>query len=165
LKGCNIFYKMEYTIEKSGNGTHFILLDTKTAATLTSNNNKRVIATLNGIFELHCAIQTIKAGGYFVYIGSAICKKLQLKKGSAVQVIFVKDTTEYQFEMPEELNEVLNTDPEAHDIFHALTPGNQRGLMHLVTLLKSGDKRIERALIIAEKIKHGITSPRLILKK
>jgi uncharacterized protein YdeI (YjbR/CyaY-like superfamily) len=67
--------------------------------------------------------------------------------------------------MPEELKVVLEMDVEADKLFHKLTEGNQRGLMYLVTLVKSSDKRIERALLIAEKIKVGITAPRLILKK
>jgi uncharacterized protein YdeI (YjbR/CyaY-like superfamily) len=58
----------------------------------------------------------------------------------------------------------LDTDDEANKIFHALTAGNQRGLIYLLSLVKSSDKKIERALKIAERIKQGITSPRLILK-
>jgi uncharacterized protein YdeI (YjbR/CyaY-like superfamily) len=60
--------------------------------------------------------------------------------------------------------EVLASDPEADRVFHSLTEGNQRGLMYLVTQVKSSDKRIDRALKIADKIKQGITSPRVILK-
>jgi uncharacterized protein YdeI (YjbR/CyaY-like superfamily) len=67
--------------------------------------------------------------------------------------------------MPEELSEVLCQDPDADAVFQNLTDGNKRGIIYLVTLLKTSDKRIERALIIAEKLKLGVTSPRLILKK
>ena len=42
--------------------------------------------------------------------------------------------------------------------------GNKRGLMYLVSQVKSSDKRIERSFIIAAKLKRGITSPREILK-
>ena len=74
------------------------------------------------------------------------------------------DNTDYQFAIPQELEEVLNTDDEANQIFNSLTEGNQRGLMYLVSQVKSVDKRIERALKISERLKNGITSPRLILK-
>jgi uncharacterized protein YdeI (YjbR/CyaY-like superfamily) len=66
--------------------------------------------------------------------------------------------------MPEELREVLDTDPEAGRVFDSLTEGNKRGLMYLVSQVKSSDKRIERSFIIAAKLKRGITSPREILK-
>ncbi|HMP87120.1 MAG TPA: YdeI/OmpD-associated family protein, partial [Lacibacter sp.] len=55
---------------------------------------------------------------------------------------------------------VLESDPEAEALFRKLTPGNQRGLLYLVTRLRSSEKRIERSLHIAEKMKAGITSPR-----
>ncbi len=105
-----------------------------------------------------------KEGGHFIHIGSAISKKLKIKKGLKVTATFFVDHSDYQFEMPEELKEVLNTDSEANKIFHSLIAGNQRGLIYLVTQVKSSDKRIGRALMIVEKIKKGVTAPRAILK-
>lgn len=105
-----------------------------------------------------------KGDGYFVNIGQAICKKLKIKEGSTVTAALSVDSSEYQFEMPEELEEVLNTDEEANQIFNSLTAGNQRGLIYLVMQVKSPDKKIERALKIAARLKSGITSPRVILK-
>ena len=60
---------------------------------------------------------------------------------------------------------MLDTDEAANKIFESLTDGNKRGLIHLITIPKSSDKKIERALLIAEKLKIGISSPRLVLKK
>jgi hypothetical protein len=154
----------EYLLEKFDSGMHYILLDKKTVATLTKDDNKRAICKLNDEVEFHCALMPKKEGGHFINIGSTICKKLKIKEGSKVTATFKIDNTEYQFEMPEELKEVLDTDPKADKIFHSLTEGNQRGLIYLVAQVKSSDKKIERALKIVEKIKNGITSPRLILK-
>jgi hypothetical protein len=156
---------MNYVLQKFDGSMHYIMLDDKTVAALTKNNNKRVICTLNNVTTLHCALMHKKEGGHFIAIGAAICKKLKIKAGATVSASFIIDTTKYQFEMPEELQEVLDTDPMAQKIFTSLTPGNQRGLIYLVSMVKSVDKRIERALLIAQKIKAGIISPRLILKK
>lgn len=154
----------EFILEKFAGGMHYIMLDEQTVISLAHNENKRAICTLNEQLEFHCAIMHKKEGGHFINIGSAICKKLNIKKGSKVIATFITDDSKYQFEMPEELMEVLNTDPEADTIFHSLTKGNQRGLIYLVTQAKSSGKRIERALKIVEKIKIGNTSPRSILK-
>lgn len=154
----------EFVLEKFDSGMHYIMIDKKTVLTLTKNNNKRAICRLNGELEFHCAIMPKKEGGHFINIGLTICKKLNIKEGSKVSATFSIDKTAYQFEMPEELKEVLETDPEADNIFHSLTEGNQRGLIYLVTQVKSSDKKIERALKIAERIKNGVTSPRIILK-
>jgi Bacteriocin-protection, YdeI or OmpD-Associated/Domain of unknown function (DUF1905) len=140
------------------------MLDAKTISKITKNNNKRAVCTVNETENFHCALMPKKEGGHFINIGSVICKKLKLKVGSEITAHFEIDETEYQFDMPEELAEVLNTDEEANVIFHTLTAGNQRGLIYLLSLVKSSDKKIERALKIAERIKEGITSPRLVLK-
>jgi ABC-type lipoprotein release transport system permease subunit len=124
----------------------------------------RVICVANDSVEFHCAFMPKKEGGYFINIGSAICKKLNVKTGDEISVKFKEDTTEYQFEMPEEFIEVLSQDSDADAIFQSLTDGNKRGLIYLVTAVKSRDKRIERAIKIARNLQAGITSPRLILK-
>jgi Bacteriocin-protection, YdeI or OmpD-Associated/Domain of unknown function (DUF1905) len=144
---------------------HHFMLDKKIVTTLTKGGNKRAICKLNDEIEFHCAIMPKKEGGHFVNVGLSICKKLKLKEGSKISATFSVDKTDYQFEMPEELREVLNTDAKAEKLFHSLTDGNQRGLIYLVKQVKSVDKRIERALKIVEQIKNGVTSTRLILKK
>jgi len=154
----------EYILEKFDSGMHYIMLDKQTVDAFSKNGNKRILCTINDQVEFHCAIMPKKEGGHFINIGSTICKKLKIKEGSKVNAVFLVDNSEYQFEMPEELKEVLNTDPEADKIFHSLTAGNQRGLIYLVTQVKSSDKKIERALKIVERIKNGVTSPRIILK-
>lgn len=152
----------EFVMEKFDSGMHYIMLDRKTVLAITKNNNKRAICRLNDELDFHCAIMPKKEGGHFINIGLTICRKL--KEGSKVSATFSVDKTAYQFEMPEELKEVLDTDPKANEIFHSLTEGNQRGLIYLVSQVKSSDKKIERALKIVDRIKHGVTSPRLILK-
>jgi Bacteriocin-protection, YdeI or OmpD-Associated/Domain of unknown function (DUF1905) len=154
-----------YVLEKFPNGMHGIMLSDAVVKFITKGNNKRAICKINNSLTFHCAIMPRKSGGHFVVIGSKICKQLKIKQGSKITAKFEIDKTAYQFEMPEELKVVLEMDATANNLFHQLTEGNQRGLMYLVTLVKSSDKRIERALLIAEKIKIGISAPRLILKK
>jgi len=154
----------QYTVERFDGGMHFIALDEATIAPFTANGNKRIICKFNDAVSFHCAILFKKDIGYYIHFGLTICKQLGIKKGAIITATFSQDSTTYQFEIPEELEEVLATDYEASKAFEALTPGNQRGLMYLVTQVKSTDKLIERALTIAEKIKCGITSPKIILK-
>jgi uncharacterized protein YdeI (YjbR/CyaY-like superfamily) len=154
-----------FLLYRFNNGMHYLTLDAKTVQRLTKNNNKRVICRINDEVELHSAILQQKEVGHYIMISAAICKKLRIKAGTCVTATFKIDDSDYQFEMPEELGEVLATDPEASAVFHALTKGNQRSLIYLVSQVKSVDKRIERALTIAERIKVGHTSPRTILQR
>jgi len=154
----------EYQLKRFENGMHYIRLKDDTVTFLTANDNKRAICKINNLVEFHCAILPKKEGWHFVQISLKICKKLNVKEGDIVTANFSIDTTPYQFEMPEELAEVLATDELANQIFHHLTIGNQRSLIYLVAQVKSTDKRIERALKIAYQIKNGITSATQILK-
>ena len=55
---------------------------------------------------------------------------------------------------------MLKTDKKANSTFENLTDGNKRGIIYLVSKVKSVEKRIEKSLRIAEYLKTGITSPR-----
>ncbi len=152
-----------YQLEKFESGMHYFMLDTDTTSKFLKNGNKRLKCNIDNL-EFHCAIMPKKEGGHFINIGAAICKKLNLSVGRTFHASFRADETEYQFDMPDEFKAVLETDPNAEQIFRALTEGNQRGLIYLVSQVKSTGKRIERALKIAERMKDGIVSPRLVLK-
>jgi hypothetical protein len=156
--------KTEYKLDKFSSGMHYIMVDSNIVDTFKNIDNKRAICRLNDQVEFHCAFMPKKEGGHFVNIGLTTCKKLKIKEGSIVTATFKTDNSEYPFEMPEEFSEVLNLDTDANNIFQNLKDGNQRGLIYLVTQVKSSDKRIERALKIADRLKNGITSPRTILK-
>ena len=151
-----------YKLAKFNSGMHYIMVDKEIVDAFKCMGTHRAMCRLNDHVEFHCAFMPKKQGGYFVNIGSKICKKLKIKEGSTVTATFAADKTDYQFEMPEELREVFNLDSNANTIFQSLTEGNQRGLIYLVTQVKSSDRRIERALKIADRLKNGITSPRLI---
>jgi Bacteriocin-protection, YdeI or OmpD-Associated/Domain of unknown function (DUF1905) len=144
---------------------HAIPITASVAAAFIANGNRRVICTINRAHTVHAALMFRKAeGDYYIYAGKDLLKKTGLAAGDVVTIQLATDHSAYQFDMPEELAEVLATDAAAHTIFHGLTPGRQRGLIHLVAMLKTVDKRIERALKIADKIKTGITSPAAVLK-
>lgn len=157
--------KDTFTLKKFEMGMHYIILDNSVANKFLQNGNKRILCKLNDEIEIHCAIMPSKDGNYYINIGLKYCKQLNIEEGSKVKAVFSPDDSEFQFEMPEELQAVLDTDPEAQNIFNLLTKGKQRSLIYLITLVKSSDKKIERALLITKKLKEGITSPKIILKK
>jgi hypothetical protein len=150
-------------IEKFSNGMHYVMVDEKIVDSFLSKGSKRALCLIENT-TFHCAFMPKKEGGYFINLGSSTCKKLHLKEGNEVTLSFREDNSEFQFEIPEEFTEVLYQDPDANAVFQALTSGNKRGLIYVITLVKSSEKRIERALKVAEKLKMGITSPRLVLK-
>jgi Bacteriocin-protection, YdeI or OmpD-Associated/Domain of unknown function (DUF1905) len=156
----------KHIIQSMGAGyMHYIELDAKTVKRVTAGGNKRVVCDLNNTISLHAAVMKTKEGMYYLMISAANLKKLNAKAGSTVKAEIEIDTSELQFNMPEEFAEVIATDPAAKKIFDTLTPGNKRGLIALVNIVKSTDKKIERALLIAAKLKVGVSSPAKILQK
>lgn len=156
----------KHIIQNMGAGyMHYIELDTKTVKRVTAGRNKRVVCKLNNTISIHAAVMKTKEGMYYLMINAANLKKLSVKAGSTVKAEIEIDKSELQFHIPEEFAEVIATDPAAKKIFDSLTPGNKRGLIALVNMPKSSDKKIERALLIATKLKNGINSPAKILKK
>jgi Bacteriocin-protection, YdeI or OmpD-Associated/Domain of unknown function (DUF1905) len=149
---------------KFDSGMHYTMVEDSIVRTFAVKNSKRAICIIKNT-RFHCAFMPKKEGGYFINLGSKICKELELRVGSQVALSFEEDKSEFQFDMPEEFAEVLALDPDADAVFQSLTDGNKRGLIYLITLLKTSEKRIERALKVAEKLKLGVTSPRLIMKK
>jgi hypothetical protein len=154
-----------YTIHKMGSGyMHYIELDAATVKKLASSGNKRVVCELNKTITLHAAIMKTKEGMHYIMIAAKHLKQLRLKAGSTVTATLRKDTSELQFSIPEEFAEVFDTDPEAKQAFDALTDGRKRGLIAWAGMVKSSEKKIERALKIADRLKQGITDLRQLIK-
>ena len=154
---------MKTAINKFDSGMHYIELPSKIAEKYIQSGHKRIICIIDNSYELHCAIMKVKDGFYYLTVGNRILKDLNIKNKQVISIEFKEDRTEIQFSLPEEFKEVIQTDSEANKIFNSLTAGNKRGLISLVLQVKSIDKRIERSLKIAEKLKHGIKSPQKML--
>jgi hypothetical protein len=116
------------------------------------DSSRRVVCVLNDVLTLHAAIMPHN-NGWVISMNKNNLKKLGLKVGASVEVSMSQDTSEFGLPMPEELSEVLEQDAEAKKYFDALTAGKKRSFIHIVSAVKNIDKRIERALIIVERLK------------
>lgn len=124
------------------------------------DHGKRCCYQLDGGQLYHAALLPRAVGGYYIILNKQARAIAGITTGSSVTVTLTPDTSDFQCEMPDELAEVLATDPEAYEVFQSLTPGRQRSLIYLVTAVKSTDKRIERALRVARALQIGQTDPR-----
>lgn len=115
--------------------------------------NRRVVCTINNSLSFQCALMPKGDGTYFILLNKANLNKLKLQLGDTVDIQLKKDESEYGLPMPEEMAEVLYSDPEGDELFHALTPGKQRNLLYIVNKVKSPDLRIHKALVIVEHLK------------
>ena len=116
-------------------------------------NHKRIICTLNDKVTFQAALMPNKSGYHFININKENRDKLKLKLGAEVQVEIKKDKSKYGLPMPEELEELLNQDPEGDELFHSLTPGKQRNLLYIVGKPKRSETRLKKAVVVIEHLK------------
>ena len=102
---------------------------------------------------MHCALMSAGDGSYFINTNKDVRKKLGLVPGSKVDVSLQEDSSEYGMSVPEELSTAWNLDDYAYELFHKLTPGKQRSLIHIIGKLKSSEKRIQKSLTLLEYLK------------
>ena len=125
-----------------------IAVPTAIAERLTADGNRRVVCTINEDYKMHCALMSSE-DYWYIMLSKNMRTKMRLKKGSVIQVQIETDTSEYGMEMPEELLETFNQEPEAFEFFKSLTPGKQRTLIYIVNKVKNTDSRLRKALAIA----------------
>lgn len=115
--------------------------------------DKRVVCSINGSTLLHCALMSNGDGTFFIMTNADFRKKHQLNEGDELIVKLEKDESKYGMYVPDFFEELCFQDPEADRIFHELTSGKQRTLLHLISKLKREEKQLEKALIIFDYIK------------
>lgn len=148
-------------------GQHVIDVPSEAVAHVNGLGSKRVIAELEldgKTLKIHGSLHPQADGQGFVQVGSKGMKQLGASSGDVVEVRLRNDDTLYQCEFPDAMAEVLATDPLAQAAFERLRPGTVRGFLFWVLDVKSADKQVERALQVAEGLKHGVTSPQELVR-
>ncbi len=116
-------------------------------------DNRRIICTLNEAQTFHAALMPNGNGGFFITINSEIRKKLKLGEAAELHVQLKNDKSKYGIHLPEEMEELLLVDEEGSDLFHQLTPGKQRSLLHLIGKPKSSAIRLKKAVVVLDFLK------------
>ncbi|MFA0963628.1 YdeI/OmpD-associated family protein [Roseivirga sp. BDSF3-8] len=132
---------------------HHIPVPRDHAEPFTSLNEKRVLCTLQGKVTIHAALMHDGKGDYFILANKTLRNKLGLSLGQDVKVSLETDNSPYGMEVPEELTELFSQDEEADNLFHSLTSGKQRSLIHWVSSVKNPDLRLKRGLVMTRHLK------------
>src|SRR5688500_14631827 len=101
-------------------GWHFIGVSREIADRFQfPKGSRRVVCTLNGTESFPCALMPYN-GAFFLMVNKRIRTRLGIGPGDPVSVELAKDESKYGLPMPEELQEVLNQDPEGEKYFQSL---------------------------------------------
>lgn len=149
--------KFKATITKSTgeSGWHYLPVEAKIVEKFAFKGKfKRVVCTINGSLSFQCALMPW-GEIFYIIVNKEKRDSIGIEGGELVNVELVRDESKYGLPMPEELQEVLNQDPDGDRLFHALSPGKQRSLIYMISNVKNIDKRIHVALIILEHLKEN----------
>lgn len=101
---------------------------------------------------------------FMISFGKRYQKELGVDRIDFFELQIFENTTKYGVEVPEEFQAVLDSDPEALEGFEKLTDGKKRSMIYYVGRFKNSQTRIDKALIISENIKLGVTDPKEMVK-
>ncbi len=147
-------------------GYHSIYIPDSIADVFVNAGHKRVLVKAfhqDKIHTFHAALQKIK-GQYQMTFGKKHQKAIGLDTHDSFSLQFFEDTSKYGVEMPEEFQAVLDSDPEAFAMFEGLTDGKKRSIIYTLLRYKNSQTRIDKALILTENLKMGITDMKELLK-
>lgn len=151
---------MEFTTKIDSNSSqlwsnHFMVPNEIAEYFLKKRNTRRVICNINDKLRIHCAITSDGLGQYYITINKANRKKLSLEVGDSIKTELTEDTSKYGMNCPKEMIELLNLDEEGSALFHKLTAGKQRSLLHIIDKVKSSDLRIGKSVVILNYLKEN----------
>jgi hypothetical protein len=113
----------------------------------------RIRCNLNDSVDFQCAIRPRGGGGFYINVATQIRQKGKLRLGQKLYAMIKKDDSEYGRDMPVELSELLGLDDEGNRLFHEQLPSMQRNIIHYISGAKSIQIRIDRAIMMIERLK------------
>ncbi len=129
---------------------HFIEVPIEIAESLFDKFPARAIITIHDA-TFHGGVLRRKDGYYLIQMGKATLKKIKAIHNDLVEVTMEADLTTYGYELPEEMEALLEQDEDGRKIWEALNPGMKRSLLHYVNSAKSVDVRIKRSILILKR--------------
>jgi Domain of unknown function (DUF1905) len=148
-------FRTELTVSSTGSGWHFLIVEKEIVAKFAFEDKfKRVICSINGSEPFQCALMPW-GELFYIIVNKKKRDEVGIAAGDMVDVVLVKDESQYGLPMPEEFREVLNQDEEGDRLFHALSKGKQRSVLYMLSRSKNVDLRIHQALLLVEHLKEN----------
>ena len=145
--------KTKLTTAPDQESWHFLVFDRSFVDKFEfEGKSRRVLCSINGSEGFPAALMPW-GEMFYVMVNKQRRTEFNLKPGDVADVVLEKDESKYGMPMPEELQEVLNQDPDGEKAFHKLTAGKQRSMMYFIGKIKDIDKRIHSALVFIEHLK------------
>ncbi len=148
-KSKKISFKSNLLLMDSTLWGAYIPVPSEIAIMFKQNGISRFICNINHVLTTHSAIMPGGSDTYFILMNKANCKVLKLPFGAELMVEMVEDTSEYGMPLCEEMQVLMEEDPDFLSHFQKLTPGKQRNLIYIINKPKSSELRLRTAIAVA----------------
>jgi Bacteriocin-protection, YdeI or OmpD-Associated/Domain of unknown function (DUF1905) len=130
-----------------------VVVPEEIAHSLINQKIRRLVGTVAS-YPFQLALQyNRKLDFHFILTGTAFRKAAKIEIGQTVAIYLKPDPNPDAVILPEEWEEYLAQDEEAHSIWNELTPSTQRSLSMYISTAKLIETRIKRALDLGKKLK------------
>lgn len=118
-------------------------------------NEKRVFIEINELAYYQGSMASDGKGNYYVLVNKENRKLAKLDQLNAAKICLYADHSKYGIALPVEMETLLEQDEEGSILFHELTKGKQRSLLHQISSTKAEQTRIMKAITILEHLKYN----------
>jgi hypothetical protein len=143
-----LIYRLAHLLD-----VHYLEVPPDIISQLGGSFSNRLLCSINNSTAFQAGLVALGNGSAYISINNKRLKQFRLKMGDEIEVSLEKDTSKFGMEVPEELAELLEQDPEGKDRFDKLTPGKQRYIIQYVASVKSSQLRIDRAIFLISNLK------------
>ncbi|HIP49079.1 MAG TPA: DUF1905 domain-containing protein [Lutibacter sp.] len=143
-------FKFESSVEKFEKNQvwsyHFSIPDAIAKKLL--KEGKRLICTINKTLSYQTGLLSAGDLGYFVNVNTNLRKEAGILLHDKVTLQLKIDKSKYGLPIPRVFKELLKQDPDFDRIFHNLTSGKQRALLHKIGSYKNENTQLEKLMIL-----------------
>lgn len=132
-------------------GGHYVRVPSNVTKFFGTKGRVRVLGTMNGI-SVDRALIPDGDGGHEIVVGTEVRKKTKTVEGEKVVIEIHRNPAQDEIDIPEELTEAINMEPEAIRKFAKMTPGMKRNMAYWVNSGKLPETRAKRAVEILRRI-------------
>ena len=138
-------------VRPEGVGTWtFLSIPLEVSATFSSKGQVRVKGTINGYPFRNTALP-MGDGTHYLVVGKEIRDQIHAAQGDMVKVELELDHEERQVEVPDDLQQKLNSNPQARDIFEKMSYSHKKEYINWIVEAKQAatrQRRVEKAVAL-----------------
>ena len=137
-------------LQKGKGGYFYLVVRAAEVAHFPRGKQTRLICTLDETLDIHCGLNHMGDGNFFLIVASKYMKKLGKEVGAQVSYVIREDPNPLGVEVPEVLEALIAQDPTIKEAWDQSTDGRKRTLIYTIQRVKDFDKQVKAIIDFVE---------------